>query len=36
MLDSFLLLTPLLVLAIIALAGFIGCRYGFDPIQRMG
>jgi len=33
MLDSFLLLTPLLVLAIIALAGFIGCRYGFDPIQ---
>jgi len=31
--DSFLLLTPLLILAIVALAGFIGCRYGFDPIQ---
>jgi hypothetical protein len=31
--DSFLLLTPLLMLAIVALMGFIGCRYGFDPIQ---
>ena len=31
--DGFLLLTPVLILAIVALMGFIGCRYGFDPIQ---
>ena len=30
--DSFLLLTPVLMLAIVALVAFIGCRYHFDPI----
>ncbi len=30
--DSFLLLTPLLMLAIVMLVAFIGCRYNFDPI----
>jgi hypothetical protein len=30
--DSFLLLTPLLVVPIVGLFGFGGCRYHFDPI----
>jgi len=32
--DTFLLLTPILMLAVLALLGFIGCgRIGFDPLQ---
>lgn len=33
MFDAFLLLTPVLMLAVVALLGFVGCRSGFDDLQ---